>query len=81
MTVRVLLFAGARARAGCDRLELELPAGATVGQARLALAVRCPALGGLLDRGMIAVNEEVAEDGEVIPEGAEVALLPPVSGG
>jgi molybdopterin converting factor subunit 1 len=81
MTVRVLLFAGARARAGRDRLELELPAGATVAQARRALAGLCPALGGLLDKGAIAVNEEVADDGDVIPEGAELALLPPVSGG
>ena len=81
MKVRVLLFAGARARAGCDRLELELPAGATVAQARQALAARCPALGGLLARGAIAVNEEAADDGDVLPENAELALLPPVSGG
>jgi molybdopterin converting factor subunit 1 len=81
MRVRVLLFAGARARAGVDRLELELPEGATVGQARRALAELCPALGGLLDKGAIAVNEEVADDGGVIPAGAELALLPPVSGG
>lgn len=80
MTVRVLLFAAAKARAGVDVVELELPAGATVAQARAALAARVPALGGLA-RAVIAVNEEVAEEGDVIPHGAELALLPPVSGG
>lgn len=81
MTVRVLLFAAARARAGADRVELELPAGATVAQARAALQARWPALAGLLARSAVAVNEEVAEDQDVIPDAAELALLPPVSGG
>jgi molybdopterin converting factor small subunit len=29
----------------------------------------------------VAVNQEYAEDDEVIPEQAEIALIPPVSGG
>jgi molybdopterin converting factor small subunit len=35
----------------------------------------------LLSRSAVAVNEEFADDAVAIPAGAEVALLPPVSGG
>jgi molybdopterin converting factor subunit 1 len=79
MTVR--LFARARDLAGADAVSLDLPAGATVADLRAALAVACPPLGPLLPRSAVAVNEEFAGDDVVIPAGAEVGLLPPVSGG
>jgi len=37
-----------------------------------------PALGGSV---LVSVNREFAFDDQIIPEGAEVALFPPVSGG
>ena len=81
MNVRVRLFARARDLAGADVVELELPAGATAGNLRRALAEKVPALAPLLARSALAVNDEFAEDPLVLPPGAEVALLPPVSGG
>ena len=42
---------------------------------------RVPALAGLLARCAVAVSGEFAGDEVVLPAGAEVALLPPVSGG
>ena len=81
MTVRVRLFARARDLAGADAASIELPAGATVAGLRAALAEVCPALRPLLPRSAVAVDEEFAGDDTVIPAGAEVALLPPVSGG
>jgi molybdopterin converting factor subunit 1 len=81
MTVRVRLFARARELAGADSVAVELPAGATVADLRRRLSEACPALRGLLPRSAVAVNQEFADDGTPISPGAEVALLPPVSGG
>jgi molybdopterin converting factor subunit 1 len=81
MTITVHLFARARDLAGSERLVVELPARATVGDLRRRLAEAHPALQGLLNRSAVAVNNEFAEDGQALPDGAEVALLPPVSGG
>ncbi len=81
MTVRVLLFARARDIAGRDVIEVELPAGATVGQLREALGREVPALANFARRCGVAVGGEYAVDGDLVPEGAEAALIPPVSGG
>jgi molybdopterin converting factor small subunit len=61
MTVSVRLFAILRERAGSDRIELELPAGATVADALEALA-QDPALGACLERLPVrmAVNRDYA---------------------
>lgn len=80
-TVRLKLFAGARQTAGCDELEIGLPAGATVGQLRAALVDRRPELAGLVRRAVFAVDRRFAVDSLVLPPAAEVALIPPVSGG
>jgi molybdopterin converting factor subunit 1 len=81
MNVTVRLFARAKDLAGCDRLEIDLPAGATVADLRRRLIETRPALEGLLSRCAVAVNAEFAGEGQVLSEGAEAALLPPVSGG
>ena len=79
--MNVRLFARLRDLAGRDLIEIDLPAGATVAELRRKLAADWPALGGLLDRCAVAVNEEFAENDLTLPLGAEVAVLPPVSGG
>jgi molybdopterin synthase catalytic subunit len=81
MTHRVRLFARARDLAKADAVSVELPPGATVGDLRRWLAAGWPALAGLLERSALAVDDEFAEDEAVLREGAEIALLPPVSGG
>jgi molybdopterin converting factor subunit 1 len=82
MTVSVRLFAVLRERAGRDSVEIELPEGATVGDAfeRLAAA---PGLGELVGRMPLrmAVNREYAGEGTAIAPGDELALIPPISGG
>ena len=79
--LRVLLFARARDLAGAEAVTVPLPAGATVADLRRALAARVPALAGLLGRSAVGVNGDFADNDLVLPSGAEVALLPPVSGG
>lgn len=81
MIVRVRLFARARDLAGADELIVEVPAGATVADLRVRLGKTCPALAAVLHRWAVAVNEDFAIDSVVIPAHAELAVLPPVSGG
>ena len=81
MRIRVQLFARARDIVGTSSVLLELPEGATVGRLRQRLAEEQPALAALLERSAMAVNDEFAEDEAILPADAEVALLPPVSGG
>lgn len=80
-SVTVHLFARARDLAGSAQLTLDLPASATVAELRRRLAQKVPALAGLLERSALAVEGEFAPDSLVLPDHAEIALLPPVSGG
>lgn len=81
MTVRVQLFAVARQLAGTDSLELTVPEGATVGDVRAALAEAVPSLAEMLPRFAFAVDSRYAVDETRIDAGAELACIPPVSGG
>lgn len=54
--------------------------GQTVADVRAHLLTSYPALIGLRSM-LIAVNNEYAEDSQVILETDEIALIPPVSGG
>lgn len=81
MKVEVLLFAAARQAAGCDKLAVELSDGSNVGELRRAIAAVCPPLEGVLRNSLIAVNHEYAHENSIVPPQAEVALIPPVSGG
>jgi len=74
IAVSVQLFAGLRERVGADRVELELPDGATVADVLVAMDVG--------DREcVVAVNRDYANADTRIAAGDEVALVPPVSGG
>jgi len=81
MNLTVRLFARARDLAGADHIAVEMPAGATVADLRRRLVAQHPTLGGLASRCAVAVGAEFADDNHVLTEAAEIALLPPVSGG
>jgi molybdopterin converting factor subunit 1 len=81
MNVNLLFFATFKDLAGTRRLELELPAGATVGDLRGSLGVRFPKMIPALGSALVSINKEFAFPEDVIPPDAEVALFPPVSGG
>ncbi len=92
MTVTVKLFGEFRAAVGRERLELDLPEGASCGEALRRLADRDPALGPLLFAGgelrdhlHVFVNgRNVAHlRGLATPlsPGDTVAFFPPISGG
>jgi molybdopterin synthase catalytic subunit/molybdopterin converting factor small subunit len=81
MRIRLLAFASASDALGAGELELELPAEARVADLRAWLDARYPALGPLWPRLAVAVDGTIAGSDQVLSEGSEVALLPPVSGG
>jgi MoaE-MoaD fusion protein len=74
--VTVKLFAGLRERAGSGERQIELPEGAAVEDVWAALEL------GEEPRGLLyAVNRQYADRGQMLADGDEVALIPPVSGG
>lgn len=80
MKIRLLYFAALRERLGLEEEVLELPEAATVAVLLEVLAERHELFRGL--RGFrIAVDRKFARNRDVIPEGAEVAVIPPVAGG
>jgi molybdopterin synthase catalytic subunit len=79
--ITVLLFAQARERAGCSSLALELPEGSRVGDAVDLLTRRHPALDALRPHLAVAMNGRLVRPDAAVPPDAELALLPPVSGG
>ncbi len=81
MTVSVQLFARARDLVGAPLVIVDLPANATIGDLRQRLEVEHPQLKSLLEKSAIAIQDEFADDPSTIPMNAQIALLPPVSGG
>ena len=81
MKIRVKLFAGARELTGLEEIELELASAARVADVRHELRLQCPALSPLLQHALFAIDANYASDDVVVPDGADVACIPPVSGG
>ena len=78
MQLSVRLFGVAAEAAAAPNLLLEVADGSTVAQVRAALQAR---LGPLVGRCAIAVDRRLAAPVDTVAADAEVALLPPVSGG
>ena len=82
MTFTVQLFASLAESAGTRQVEIEPPAGeTTAGGLASAVFDRFPALAGMGDSVMLAVNSEYVSPDFPVRDGDEVALIPPVSGG
>jgi molybdopterin synthase sulfur carrier subunit len=75
---KVLFFAHLRDQAGAEEVLLDL-AGKTV--AALKAEVTETYKLEKMDTVMTAINEEFAQDDEIIHEGDTIAFIPPVSGG
>src|SRR5438093_113095 len=81
MQVQVRFFATYREIVGAGQLAWTLRDGTTVGQLVEAVLAKYPRLVGHGNHMLLAVNHEVVRPDNVLMEGDEVALLPPVSGG
>jgi molybdopterin converting factor small subunit len=78
--LRVALFAGMAEAAGTRVAEIRW-AGGAVADLRSALGAAYPAVGPLLARSAVAVGGRYAADDAPVPPAADVAIIPPVSGG
>jgi molybdopterin synthase sulfur carrier subunit len=85
MNIELELFGALRGFETGDRLLLQV-AGDRVADLRAALAAhaasRWPSLApGLLGKCAFATHSEILRDGDALPEGGRMSVLPPVSGG
>ena len=79
--ISILFFANLREIVGMKAISLDIPHGSTIAELKGQIADLYPLLAPHLETTLISVNKEYGFDDEVVPEGAEVALFPPVSGG
>ena len=77
--VTARLFARLREEAGASTIEVEIPAGATVGDVLDALGAH--GVSAAREQVRPALNQVFCEWSTVVAPGDEVALIPPVSGG
>ncbi len=80
MKVNVLAFGIAKDIFGGASVDVELPEHSTTQNLKQSLEERYPRLKHLVSY-MVAVNNEYAQDEEVLTERDEIAIIPPVSGG
>ena len=81
ITVRVLFFSTIRARVGKKHIQVELPPGARVEDLKREIARLYPEGAATIDSMLASVNQVFSEDSTEIPDQAEVAFFPYVTGG
>jgi molybdopterin converting factor subunit 1 len=79
--ITVLFFATLRDHMGSKQLTVELPEGAGVETVKEHLLAEVPTAAAVLDSALVSINREYAYEDQTIPDGAEVAFFPHVSGG
>ena len=83
MRVQVRYFASLREALGLHE-QLQVPAGSTLGNVRDQLIASTPRHAEALARTRTlrgAINQAMCDEARAVPEGAEVAFFPPVTGG
>jgi len=79
--VKLLFFATLRERAGTKFLEMDVPNDLTILELKEKISTEHPNLKESMKSVLITINREYAFDEAVIPQDAEIAMFPPVSGG
>ena len=79
--IRVLFFATLKDLTGKKEVELNVADSVQVRQLKVKLVELFPQIEDSIDTVLVAINREYAFDEDIIPEGAEVGVFPPVSGG
>jgi molybdopterin converting factor subunit 1 len=79
--IHISFFATLKDKAGQPAYDLDVNQPLTVLELKQHLAQAFPAINLFKDQVLVAVNQEFSFDDETIPDGAEVAVFPPVSGG
>jgi molybdopterin synthase catalytic subunit/molybdopterin converting factor small subunit len=81
MKIRLLAFATAADALGTGETELEIPEGSRISDLRARLDRDHPGMIPLWPRLAVALDGRIVSPDTLLEDGAEVALLPPVSGG
>lgn len=81
MLREVLLFAAAAELAAARTITIDLPPTVTAADVLAALGQQLPELAELLPACRLAVDQTFVGPDFLVPAGAELALIPPVSGG
>lgn len=79
--VNTLFFATLRDRAGVKSIQMEIPNQTMVADFKNILTEKFPELAELTSHTLVSINHEYVFDEAIIPNNAEIALFPPVSGG
>lgn len=78
---RVKLFAAVRQAVGSDTAMVTLATPYTAARLRAELAAKFPAIAALIQQSRIAIDAAYALPEAPLNANAEIALIPPVSGG
>jgi molybdopterin converting factor subunit 1 len=79
--IKVLFFATLRDKAGMRSMELDVEPGTVIGQLKTILIGKLPSLDGLMEHCLASIDHSYCFDEAEIPNAAEIAFFPPVSGG
>jgi molybdopterin synthase catalytic subunit/molybdopterin converting factor small subunit len=77
----VIFFAILKEKIGVGRINLQFESDPTISELKLYLGQHYPAVAPILSHVVASINKQFAFDEDMIPQDAEVALFPPVSGG
>lgn len=79
--IQILLFAYLKEIVGVPCIELAIPPETSAAGLKDILLQLYPRLGNRLKTTLVSINQQFAQENDLIPAGAEVGLFPPVSGG
>ncbi|OLS39631.1 molybdopterin converting factor subunit 1 [Alkalihalophilus pseudofirmus] len=78
--ITLLLFAELAERLNTKEMQIDA-SGKTLKEVKEMVKEQHEGIADVVDQSMIAVNEEYAEDTEILKDGDVIAFIPPVSGG
>lgn len=81
MTVSLRFFASLREAVGQKEMRFDLDDGTTIEGLKARLSASFPKLAAMLPKVVCAIDDEYVSSDERLRDGAQVALIPPVSGG
>lgn len=81
MKITVLYFAKLKDLVPFPKMEVEIPENINVRELRSIITKQFPNLSEFLPNVIVSINQQFAFDDDFIPNNAEIAFFPPVSGG
>ncbi len=81
MDYTILFFANIKDLTGTSKTTLSLPENTSVAEFKKILSSSFPVIEGFMENLLISVNQEFVFNEDIIPQEAEIAVFPPVSGG